>query len=231
LLGRSGIVTLLQQDCIQILILIPQESRTVPSFFPVNDAIMKTSPQTDPIMQVDVCIQVNPSDRAMGDGSDQSSCVTDSAFSQWHEGSWLHIPWTGWFLVWVNHLQPSLSPIHAYELTLRLTSDEEIQQLNAHYRDMDKPTDVLAFATIDADTHLPAEMYATQPYYLGDIIISLETASLQADSARHSLSYELAWLASHGLLHLLGWHHPDEESLQRMLDKQYGLLDRLSSCS
>jgi probable rRNA maturation factor len=62
------------------------------------------------------------------------------------------------------------------------------------------------------------------PLYLGDIVISIDTAQQQAQKQGHTLLTELAWLASHGLLHLLGWDHPDEESLERMLKQQVKLL-------
>ena len=48
-------------------------------------------------------------------------------------------------------------------------------------------------------------------------MISVNTAQRQAQQQGHSLPTELAWLATHGLLHLLGWDHPDEESLMQML--------------
>ncbi|MEB3212009.1 MAG: rRNA maturation RNase YbeY [Leptolyngbyaceae bacterium] len=134
------------------------------------------------------------------------------------------IPWNKWVTLWLAQLAPNYSPIDAYELALRLTDDSGIQVLNAEYRDRDRPTDVLAFATIDSPYELPVELYEAQPYYLGDIVISLETAYLQAQEAGHSLTTELAWLSSHGLLHLLGWDHPDEKSLESMLDKQHALL-------
>ncbi|MEO0935438.1 MAG: rRNA maturation RNase YbeY, partial [Cyanobacteria bacterium J06641_2] len=66
-----------------------------------------------------------------------------------------------------------------------------------------------------------------EPLYLGDIIVSVDTARKQAIQQGHSLKIELAWLASHGFLHLIGWDHPDEESLQRMLRKQVMLLKTL----
>ncbi|AUB37577.1 ybeY, putative rRNA maturation factor [Nostoc flagelliforme CCNUN1] len=69
-------------------------------------------------------------------------------------------------------------------------------------------------------------MLASVPLlYLGDIIVSVDTAQRQAQQQEHSLPTELAWLASHGLLHLLGWDHPDEESLGRMLKQQVRLLN------
>lgn len=123
--------------------------------------------------------------------------------------------WQEWFRQWFQHLDPQLAL--AYELSLRLTSDEEIQQFNRDYRQCDRPTDVLAFAVIDSEMPLPN---SEEPLYLGDIIISVETAYRQAGDRGHSAITELAWLAIHGLLHLLGWDHPDEERLQAMLHCQ-----------
>jgi probable rRNA maturation factor len=60
--------------------------------------------------------------------------------------------------------------------------------------------------------------------YLGDVVISVETAQRQATQLGHSLQQELAWLASHALLHLLGWDHPDKASMLCMLKQQETLL-------
>jgi len=59
---------------------------------------------------------------------------------------------------------------------------------------------------------------------LGDIVISLDTAARQAPEHGHSLEQELLFLASHGLLHLVGWDHPDDASLAAMLARQGDLL-------
>ncbi|HHP7243270.1 MAG TPA: rRNA maturation RNase YbeY [Elainellaceae cyanobacterium] len=131
--------------------------------------------------------------------------------------------WDTWFQVWINALDPDYSPIQSYELSLRLTHDADIQTLNAQYRNIDTPTDVLAFAALEVDYPQIDDVQAF-PVYLGDIVISLETAQRQADEQQHSLQVELAWLASHGLLHLLGWDHPDDESLSQMVSQQETLL-------
>lgn len=65
------------------------------------------------------------------------------------------------------------------------------------------------------------------PLELGDIVISVETAARQAPDHGHSLERELLFLASHGLLHLLGWDHPDDASLAAMLARQEALLAEL----
>lgn len=137
------------------------------------------------------------------------------------------LTWEKWFSQWLSCLQADLPPRFAYELSLRLTDDAEIQTLNAQYRQKDQPTDVLAFAALEVDYPQSEEMQAAMPLYLGDIIISVETAATQAQERGHSLAYELSWLAAHGLLHLVGWDHPDEESLQQMLDQQDTLLQRV----
>ncbi len=133
-----------------------------------------------------------------------------------------------WFERWLTDIDPQLSPLNAYELSLRLTSDVEIQQLNADFRQQNKPTDVLSFAALETELPQADSIYQEQPVYLGDIIISAQTAARQAVAGGHSLKQELAWLSAHGLLHLLGWDHPDEDSLTRMLDRQSHLLSLIA---
>lgn len=133
--------------------------------------------------------------------------------------------WETWFDQWLETLQSDLPPAERYELCLRLTDDEEIQTLNAQYRHKNQPTDVLAFAALEVNSpQLPPGMRSSMPLYLGDIVISVDTADRQARQQGHSLHTELAWLAAHGLLHLLGWDHPDDETLVAMLEQQQTLL-------
>ncbi|MBV6621661.1 MAG: rRNA maturation RNase YbeY [Rivularia sp. (in: Bacteria)] len=137
--------------------------------------------------------------------------------------------WETWFCKWMDMMQCDIPASSAYEIGLRLTNDSEIQTLNYQYRNQDKPTDVLAFAALEVDSPHVTEMETEdEPLYLGDIIVSVDTAQRQAIQQKHSLNTELAWLSSHGFLHLIGWDHPDEESLQRMLEKQVMLLKTLS---
>ncbi|WP_016950465.1 rRNA maturation RNase YbeY [Anabaena sp. PCC 7108] len=133
-----------------------------------------------------------------------------------------------WFDQWLEILTADLPPALSYEIGLRLTNDAQIQELNAEYRQLNQPTDVLAFASLEADLPQSQEMLASQPLYLGDIVVSIDTAERQAQQQEHSLSTELAWLTAHGLLHLLGWDHPDEESLMQMLKQQVILLKGVS---
>ncbi|MGB3757785.1 MAG: rRNA maturation RNase YbeY [Rivularia sp. (in: cyanobacteria)] len=137
--------------------------------------------------------------------------------------------WEKWFYQWVDMMQSDIPLVSAFEIGLRLTDDSEIQALNSQYRHQDKPTDVLAFAALEVDSpHVTEIDTENEPLYLGDIVVSVDTARKQAIQQGHPLKTELAWLASHGLLHLIGWDHPDEESLRRMLEKQVMLLKTLS---
>jgi probable rRNA maturation factor len=132
--------------------------------------------------------------------------------------------WEAWFARWGQQMALEGSPIGAYELSLKLTTDGAIADLNHQFRQLDQPTDVLSFAALETDFPQIEELLATEPLYLGDIIISLDTAARQARSVGHSLRWETAWLAAHGFLHLLGWDHPDDDTLATMLAKQGELL-------
>ena len=103
-----------------------------------------------------------------------------------------------------------------FEVALRLTGDEEIRELNRDYRGKDKPTDVLAFAQREGESG------RLHPELLGDIIISVPTASRQA---KRGLAAELLHLASHGLCHLLGYDHRDDEE-ERVMNARAAALRR-----
>ena len=106
-------------------------------------------------------------------------------------------------------------------LGLRFTDDATITALNSTWRQRNQATDVLSFAALEEAPGLP-DLSCVE---LGDIVISLDTARRQASEHGHNLTRELRWLVSHGLLHLLGWDHPDDDSLAAMLALQERLLD------
>lgn len=135
--------------------------------------------------------------------------------------------WTGVIGGWLAALAPELPPplrAPAYSLGLSLVDDATMATFNQAWRQQTGPTDVLAFAAREGAPPLPHPPTPADPLELGDIVISLETAARQASEAGQSLQQELLFLASHGLLHLLGWDHPDEESLAAMLQRQDDLL-------
>jgi probable rRNA maturation factor len=161
----------------------------------------------------------------------------DLALSGLPEDDDLRQVWLHHFGAWLRALTPRLPPhltASRYSLGLTLCDDAEIRQLNRDWRGLDGPTDVLAFAIQDdpipgpslTPDALQGEVGASEEVALelGDIVISTPTAERQADVEGHSLSRELLFLASHGLLHLLGWDHPDDPSLAAMLALQEELL-------
>ncbi|HEY8463134.1 MAG TPA: rRNA maturation RNase YbeY [Bacillota bacterium] len=102
------------------------------------------------------------------------------------------------------------------EVSLVLVDNDYIQELNLEYRGVDQPTDVLSFALEEADEAPELHSEEELPKLLGDIYISVERAREQAESYGHSLERELAYLATHGLLHLLGYDHQTSETKQVM---------------
>ncbi len=139
----------------------------------------------------------------------------------WHQvdpAEW-NLPWQVWLTEWLTVLNPPPAP--RYEIGLRLTDDQEIQTLNRDYRGYNTPTDVLAFSALE--TGMP--IVPDAPLFLGDIVISIPTAQRQAVMGQ--VTQELAWLVAHGLLHLLGWDHPDAPRLDQMLTQQRRLLEQV----
>lgn len=108
-------------------------------------------------------------------------------------------------------------------LTLVLTDDAQLQQLNRDYRRIDAPTDVLSFPA-----HLPDVAMPEMASYLGDILISVPYAARQAADEGHSLINELQLLAVHGVLHLLGHDHMARDEMAVMWAAQTAVLRRLN---
>lgn len=106
------------------------------------------------------------------------------------------------------------------DLTLVLTSDEEIRALNRDFLGNDAPTDVLSFPASETDPE-------TGRPYLGDVVISLQRATEQATARGHSLEAESQLLVVHGVLHLLGYDHADATDEIRMWAVQAEVLDFL----
>ncbi|MCL2499367.1 MAG: rRNA maturation RNase YbeY [Defluviitaleaceae bacterium] len=99
-----------------------------------------------------------------------------------------------------------------YELSVIFASSEEIRRINNNYRGIDDETDVLSFPGFPGS---PA---------LGDIVICMEVAERQAREYGHTPERELAFLAVHGLLHLMGYDHDTPEEEKRMCAAQEEIL-------
>ena len=106
------------------------------------------------------------------------------------------------------------------DLTVVLADDEQLQDLNREFRDIDAPTDVLSFPSSESDPE-------TGHRYLGDILISVQRAEEQAAAGGHPLEAEIQLLVVHGVLHLLGHDHAEDEEKARMWAAQAEVLARL----
>jgi probable rRNA maturation factor len=106
------------------------------------------------------------------------------------------------------------------ELSIILTDDARLHELNLNYLGVDAPTDVLSFPSSETDPDTGAQ-------YIGDILISVPRAQAQAEAAGHPLEAEVQLLVVHGVLHLLGHDHAGPEEKARMWNVQAEILDRL----
>jgi len=111
----------------------------------------------------------------------------------------------------------------AVELSVRLTSDAELQALNKQFRGVDAPTDVLSFDTAmlrDGRLAGKGTDLDSDPFYLGDIAISIDRCIAQSAQFGHPVASELALLVVHGVLHLLGYNHHQAGRRRRMWEAQ-----------
>ena len=104
-------------------------------------------------------------------------------------------------------------------MSLLSTGNDEIQVINREYRDKDQPTDVISFAYHETDD------FDIGPYdTLGDIVISLDRVFEQAKEYNHSPKREFFYVLTHGILHLLGYDHIEEEDKIEMRAKEEEIL-------
>jgi probable rRNA maturation factor len=106
------------------------------------------------------------------------------------------------------------------DITIVLTDDAQLHELNREYLGVDAPTDVLSFPASETDPETGAA-------YLGDILISIPRAMQQAQAAGHPVEAEVQLLVVHGTLHLLGHDHAEAEDKARMWKAQAEVLERL----
>ena len=111
-------------------------------------------------------------------------------------------------------------------VSLVLTDDVGIARLNRQYRGIDAPTDVLSFSQLESSGP-PVEWPEGMPLTLGDIVVSLPRAELQAGEYGHSRERELAFLLVHGLLHLLGFDDETPGQAAVMEEHQERILQSL----
>lgn len=95
------------------------------------------------------------------------------------------------------------------EISVVLTSDEAVRALNRDWRGQDKPTNVLSFAALDDDE---APVVVGAPVLLGDIVMAFGVCADEAAAQGKTLAHHAAHLVAHGVLHLLGWDHEEDEA-------------------
>ena len=107
------------------------------------------------------------------------------------------------------------------QISLLLTDDDEMKKINYQYRNIDKPTDVLSFPMFESIDDVKGEVL------IGDIVISGDTLKKQAIDNNVSINREAAFLFIHGLLHLLCYHHEEDDTECEMFDMQEDILKML----
>ncbi len=127
----------------------------------------------------------------------------------------------------------TLAPQSTGRLSLRLTTDEEVQALNHAYRALDEPTDVLSFP-LDQPALSGAEGPPTDfvlpprtPRSLGEVVIAHPYVARQAEEARLPVDAELAHVLVHGILHLLGYDHEADDDEVAMRAREEAILEAL----
>ena len=111
------------------------------------------------------------------------------------------------------------------EVSVTLTDDAHIHVINREYRGVDRPTDVISFALTESEE--PEIIGGEEHELLGDLIISLERMRVQAAEYGHTELRELSFLTVHGMLHLLGYDHMEEEERLEMEEEQRRVMEEL----
>lgn len=125
----------------------------------------------------------------------------------------------------IDHAAAFLGLAGEIELSLTFVTNARIHEINRDYRHIDRPTDVISFALEEMGKDEVAIVPEDdEPRVLGDIIVSIEKTKEQAESYGHSFERELGFLVIHGLLHLLGYDHMNEEDEKKMFGLQEEIL-------
>ena len=129
---------------------------------------------------------------------------------------------------WVQNscLKTYIDECRLIYLDVVLVNDEKIHEINRDYREKDRPTDVISFA-IFADSPENERFVFDNEINLGEIIISLDTTKKQASENNKTFEDELYFLLAHGILHLLGYDHMTEETLEEMWAIQNEIIKNL----
>lgn len=123
------------------------------------------------------------------------------------------------FQIWGNAIEKILDSVQESEVCVRIVNSEESMNLNSHYRQQAKPTNVLAFPCAD---QVPDEMP-----YLGDVVLDLDTILVEANREQKEGLNHWAHLFVHGVLHLHGYRHDEEDEAEQMRAQEISILHYL----
>ena len=146
------------------------------------------------------------------------------------EGEFAGCPDAGWFQHIAEQVLEAQGAGSNAELGILITDQERMQELNRTYRGEDHPTDVLSFYMAESGEEGggESEQFVVAPdgvIHLGEVVISYPQAAIQAQEHRHSVNKELAVLAVHGVLHLLGYDHEDKQQQREMVAREQAILN------
>jgi probable rRNA maturation factor len=128
---------------------------------------------------------------------------------------------------------------YEFEVNITFTDDGGIREINREFRELDAPTDVLSFPLVNYPapgdfSHLEEPAARVEYFHpetgellLGDIVISLERAKMQAEEYGHSLRREICFLTAHSMLHLFGYDHEADGEREEMEQRQEQILQTL----
>lgn len=109
------------------------------------------------------------------------------------------------------------------EISVLLVDNKGIHEINAEFRDMDKPTDVLSFPQFNSKEEIAKAGYCA----LGDMVLSLEMAQAQACEYNHSFEREVGFLTVHSMLHMLGYDHDTDMHTEEMQARERAIMEQL----
>lgn len=142
--------------------------------------------------------------------------------NQSHELSWKN------YRKFVNQITSRVETVlkldKHYDFSIILVEPETIQSINSEYRNINKVTDVISFASLDDESFVSPE----SSIELGDIFVNVKAIREQASDYGHSIKREFCFLITHGILHLLGYDHMTAEEEVIMIRLQEEILDEIA---
>jgi len=113
-------------------------------------------------------------------------------------------------------------------LSIVITDNENIREINKEQRDIDKPTDVLSFPGYEKEEWETIKKNTDEIIYIGDIVVSKEKIIEQAKEYGTGFEREFCYLVAHGMLHLMGYDHMEDDDKKVMREKEEKIMEKLN---